>query len=83
MSVYLLLVGFILSEKEFHSTLIQFLEIYISNILVIGFDILKFRGALVILIADFIEILLSANWDFQLILDGQILTKSSVQGRLT
>jgi hypothetical protein len=72
---YLLPHVFILSEERFHLTLIPFLAICAANLWVYGFDALKSRGTLVLLIACLVAVLLIVNWGFELSRDGPVLAQ--------
>ena len=72
---YLLPHVFILSEERFHLTLIPFLAICAANLWVYGFNALKSRGTLVVLIACLVAVLLVVNWGFELSRDGPILAQ--------
>jgi hypothetical protein len=72
---YLLPHVFILSEERFHMTLIPFFAICAANQWVYGVNLLKSRGAPVLLMASIVAALLIMNWGFELIRDRQILAQ--------
>jgi hypothetical protein len=72
---YLLPHVFILSEERFHLTLIPFFAICAANLWVYGFNSLKHRGNLVVLIAVIVAMLLIINWGFELNRDRQVLSQ--------
>ena len=72
---YLLPHVFILSEERFHLTLIPFFAICAANLWVYGFNSLKHRGNLVVLIEVIVDMLLIINWGFELNRDRQVLSQ--------